>query len=315
MARPQAEINQTRTFGVEIEFLFPEDYNQDSAAEEIVDALESVGLPASWMQYTHLVTRKWKLVTDGSVYDDDNEYYGFELVSPVLTWDRIGEVELALQTLAEIGAVVNNRCGIHVHHDVRDYQMMDFVRIYELYASCEDELDNCVHPTRRGNRNTFCKTIKRLDIPKMRKQVQTFEEEYSGSTYPPVPDDAVGIILNRISGDYNTDSLRYLKLNVQSFRSYGTIEFRHFHGTLDPVAVKSWILLTQRIVETAKTQTRFHTKQKSWIDATFLLRFLKRGAIPEIAEARKYFDALRKDGEEARTRGWGEEAVFQTSFN
>jgi hypothetical protein len=315
MARPQAEINQTRTFGVEIEFLFPEDYTKDIAAEEIVDALESAGLPASWMQYTHLVTKKWKLVTDGSVYDDDNEYYGFELVSPVLTWDRIGEVELALQTLAEIGAVVNDRCGIHVHHDVRDYQMMDFVRIYELYVSCEDELDNCVHPTRRGNRNVFCKTIKRLDIPKMRQQIQTFEEEYSGSMYPPVPDDAVGLILNRISWDYNTDSLRYLKLNVQSFRSYGTIEFRHFHGTLDPVAVKSWILLTQRIVETAKTQTRFHTKQKSWIDLTFLLRFLKRGAIPEIAEARKYFDALRKDGEEARARGWGEEAVFQTSFN
>ena len=119
MARPQAEINQTRTFGVEIEFLFPDDYLRNDAAEEIVDALESVGLPASWMQYTHLVTRKWKLVTDGSVYED--EYYGFELVSPVLTWDRIGEVELALQTLAEIGAVINDRCGIHVHHDVLDH--------------------------------------------------------------------------------------------------------------------------------------------------------------------------------------------------
>jgi len=61
MARPQAEINQIRTFGVEIEFLFPEDYNQNSAAEEIVDALESAGLPASWMQYTHLVTKNGNL--------------------------------------------------------------------------------------------------------------------------------------------------------------------------------------------------------------------------------------------------------------
>jgi len=313
MAKPQATINYTRTFGVEIEFLYPEGYSMNISAEEIVEALTDAGLLASWEHYTHTVMRGWKLVTDGSVYE--NGYDGFELVSPVLTWNRIDEVELALKTLAEIGCVINTRCGIHVHHDVTDYQIMDFVRVYELYSSCEEEIDNCVHPTRRKNKNNFCKSLKRLNILKLRERVQDLEKQYSESTYRVTISDAIGVMLNQIRSDYETDSPRYLKLNVDSFRSYGTLEFRHFHGSLDPVAVKSWILLTQRIVETAKTQNRFHLKQKSWIDLTFLLRFLRRGAIPEIAAARKYFDNLRRESEAARIRGYGEEAVYQIVFN
>jgi hypothetical protein len=313
VAKPQATINCNRTFGVEIEFLYPEGYSVNSSADEIVDELEAVGISTSWENYTHSVMGCWKLVTDGSVYEDD--FDGFELVSPVLNWSRIGEVELALKTLEDIGCVINTRCGIHVHHDVKDYDVMDFVRVLELYKSCEDELDKCVHPTRRKNKNTYCKGLNQLNIQKIRKYVKDIKEQCSEMGYRVSASDAVSSILNQICGDYNTSSPRYLKLNVESFRSYGTIEFRHFHGTLDPVAVKSWILLTQRIVETAKTQTRFHTAPKNWLELTHLLRFLKRGSIPEIAAARKFFDALRKKGEAARVSGYGEWDVYQPAFN
>lgn len=303
----KAEINHSRTFGVEIEFLAPRrESTESSNAKRIARELSENGIETTWEKYTHEVMHRWKIVTDGSVYEPG--YDGFELVSPILTWERVGEVEDALLVLKnELKCGVNTRCGFHVHHDVNDYRPGDFVRVLELYSSGESTLDRCVHPTRRKNANTFCKSLRNINIPNIRKTVMGMAEEYSDYTNS----EAVSAVLNQIKYDYNTEKPRFMKLNLESYRPYGTIEFRHFHGTLDPIAARSWILLTQRIVETARIQTRFNLRQKDWLDLTFLIRFMRRGSIPEFAAARRYFDRIRELEDERRRNGLEIWSLFQ----
>lgn len=295
-----AKINTERTFGVEVEFLYPEEYpfTEDDAIDKIVSKLEQAGIQVQWERYSHRTVNHWKLVKDCSVIA--RGFHGFELVSPVLKWDRIDELVTAVDVLFDIGCCINGTCGLHVHHDVRDYSSMDFIRIFELYISCEDELDKLVHPNRRSDNNIYCHSLKQLDIKVARKRL----EEISCG-YETCGSDGVAVILDQIDDDILSNGNRYIKLNADSYRSYGTIEFRHYHGCLDPNTIKAWILLTQRIVETAKTQSRFNQVKRSWVEMTCLLRFMRQGKEidEEIIKARKLFDTFRSKAEEALAIG------------
>ncbi|WP_279236979.1 amidoligase family protein [Heliorestis convoluta] len=45
---------------------------------------------------------------------------------------------------------------------------------------------------------------------------------------------------------------RYLKLNIQSYWTHGTLEFRQHGGSLDGEKVTNWIIFSQSIVERSK---------------------------------------------------------------
>lgn len=188
-----------------------------NAAAEIVDALESAGLTS--LDAIHpFGYEKWKLVTHGSVYDDG--YYGFELVSPA----HLG-TGLACWTGSP------NPCpqdwgGCQQPVDSRS----PWCSWLPNDGFCSDLRTLCIM---RGWTWQLCQPYKETRTHSAKPlngkypahlPVQTFAPTF-GSMYMVTPDDAVGIILNRISGITTFDSPRYLKLNIQSFRSYGTIEF------------------------------------------------------------------------------------------
>lgn len=212
--------------GVEIEF-FGVSYNR------VVNALTQKGIEVAYMGYTHAVTNGWKLVTDISVTNrGTNVGKGLELVSPILYGDEgLDELEVVMSTLNSIGAKVDKTCGLHVHHDISDYDAKNLLYLYRLYFNYSKGIDSILPPSRRGSAgNYYCKALKK-------SEVKNFE-------YCRTPRDF-----------YYESSSRYVTLNCKSYIKYGTIEFRQHSGTIEFEKAEAWIILTHCMVNYCKYNT------------------------------------------------------------
>lgn len=225
-------MNNNRKFGIEIEGF-------GLTREELITGLTRKGIEVKSEGYNHSIRPHWKIVYDASIRADK----GFEIVSPPLKGENgINQVRIVAETIEELGGQVNRSCGLHIHHDVNDFTLDHFKNIYSLYHRFENTIDEIMPVSRRGNNNTFCKSIQ----GKMEelKDANSLEE------------------IRRIFQS------RYYKLNVQSFWRHGTIEFRQHSGTVNAEKIINWILLTQLMVERSISgdvkvgeRTEFNLKQ------------------------------------------------------
>ena len=209
--------------GVEIEFF-------GVSKDRVVEELTKKGINVSYMGYTHEVVRTWKLVTDVSVTAYGTGVgKGLELVSPILYGDEgLDELELVMNTLNSIGAKVDKSCGLHVHHDVADYELENMASLYKMYYNYSKAIDSILPKSRRGDaRNCYCKAL-------TRSQVANISNSYS---------------IARFVNDFPT---RYVALNCKSYVKYGTIEFRQHSGTIEFEKLEAWIVLSHCMVNYCK---------------------------------------------------------------
>lgn len=257
------KFNEERTFGVEIEFT-------TASRETVARLMKQKGLLAEVEGYNHSTRRHWKLITDSSC--------GFELVSPILKGrDGLNQLKLATEALAEAGAKVDRNCGLHVHHDINDLDAKQVANIYALYIKLEKTIDSFLPKSRRANNNIYCKSLFRFsDQQRVLDQLKT---------------------VNTMEDINNIFRTRYIKLNLQSYVKYGTIEFRQHSGTTEFEKIYNWILLTQQMVEAGKTPV-----QKTYNEKTDTIQSLRNklgliaalGADEEIVQMLKWYRGRAK---------------------
>lgn len=213
-----AEFNESRTFGVEIEFTQPSD-------RFVVERrLREAGINAQVEGYNHTTKNHWKIVTDASC--------GNELVSPILRGHQgLEEVKKVCAVLNSIGCKVDKRCGVHVHHYVGDLEIKNFRNLYIAYAKYENLIDSLMPVSRRGSNNNYCFSLIHGSYE------NTLENILSCKT------------LNDLENSFCS---RYYKLNIKSYVKYGTIEFRQHSGSTDATKITNWIMFTQLMVERSK---------------------------------------------------------------
>lgn len=237
-------FNEERTFGIEIEFFYG-GRSRSEAVERTLSSIRRKGIEVVFEGYTHRTTRHWKLVTDSSV-----NYEGLEIVSPVLKGaEGMRELELVLEALNDMDAKVDRSCGIHVHHDVSDYDVKAFKSLYGIYSRYEGTIDSMMSPSRRGNNNSFCRGMNFVGLDQLRG-AKTIE-------------DVLGLYRNR-----------YVKLNCASYRRQGTIEFRQHQGSTNYEKIASWLLITQMMVERSANST---VQLKQGVDDWFNFKKIIRG--------------------------------------
>lgn len=214
-----AEFNNERTYGIEIEFL-----DGTTSREIIANELRMAGINAFSVGYNHNTAGYWKMITDSSC--------GNELVSPVLKGkEGLEEIKKVCEVLNRLGCKINKKCGLHVHHYAGDLNVKNFKNLYVAYAKYEGLIDRLQPESRRTN-NEYCRSL------------------LSGGGY----DNLVNRLnecktIDQIRGIYYT---RYMKLNIESYIKYGTIEFRQCAGTTDANKIINWIMFTQLMVERSK---------------------------------------------------------------
>lgn len=202
-------------FGIELEVA------TSKSQREVVQALRDHGIDAVADHYGSAVNKnQWKVQYDGSIS-------GWEIVSPPLTDTE--ELKIVCFVLRRvIKARSSKKCGLHIHHDINDFNLEQIKNIYRLYSKYENTAIKSIQSPHRHN-NQYCRPV---------------------TTY-----------VNRVLESNTIDEFkrsmptRYLNINNQAYVKYGTIEFRGAQGTVEIDRILAWLELTHKIVEIAAEKT------------------------------------------------------------
>ncbi len=227
----EKKIKSNRTFGVEIEMLVPVSLGQNG----LCNLLEQNDIACPFLHYTHRVTPTWKLVTDSSL-NSKRGFRSYELVSPILQGQEgIDNLRKVLEIIENAGCQVNKSCGIHVHVGIQEYTVKNLTNLIKFYGKYEEEIDMVVAPSRRDTR--WARPLMIDSIWNNLNKCTTFEDVQ------------------------NLMCTRYKKINVFSYRRYGTVEFRQHGGSVNADKVCSWvIMLTNMCDKVAKKKNVVRNK-------------------------------------------------------
>jgi hypothetical protein len=212
-------MTTNRTFGIEIEAF-------GITKQAAMTALRNAGIDARIEGYNHEARGHWKIVSDATVPD------GFEVVSPVLTGEQgLAQAKVVLDALNAANARVDRRTGLHTHYGASDLTAAEIATVVRRYARFEDEIDAWMAPSRRGNANRFCRSVRSFLA--------------SGSVMQKLASRSI----NEACDAFGT---RYAKVNLEAWRRHRTIEFRQHGGTVEAEKALAWIRFGLGFIEESR---------------------------------------------------------------
>lgn len=250
----KGHFNGNRDFGIEIEFLIP----RGKTKETIANALRGVGVDCQVEAYNHRTAPHWKIVSDISVHDSSTHTGNNELVSPRLSGENgLRQVEKVCDVLNLLGCEVNKSCGLHVHQDVTDIvgesdrTATKFLKNLVLFcAKYENIIYKLISPSRLDNRQ-YSIPVRRVFF---RTQNMRLNNELS--TIKNDLDRKVKIVVNDKSESSVSGNLQHSRscgLNLYKIWQRGSVEFRYHNGTLNFEKIKSWVVVTNAIVNSVES--------------------------------------------------------------
>ncbi len=245
---------RTQRFGIEIEMT---GITREKAAEAIAEyfGTESFYLGTYYKTYgaKDRQGRTWKATYDSSIIAQKKsggrtvqaaDEYKCEIVSPILTYGDMADLQEIVRRLRHSGAFVNSQCGIHIHVDASRYTPQTLRNLVNIIASKEDILYKAlrIDPARlRWCKKTNEKLIETIN----RRKPQTMEALkdiwYAGSTR---------------GRDEHYNDTRYHGLNLHSTFTKGTVEFRLFNSTTHAGEIKAYIQFCLAVSHQALTQKK-----------------------------------------------------------
>lgn len=245
---------RTQRFGIEIEMT---GITRKKAAEVIAEyfGTESFYLGTYYKTYgaKDRQGRTWKATYDSSIIAQKKsggrtvqaaDEYKCEIVSPILTYEDMADLQEIIRQLRHKGAFVNSQCGIHIHVDASRYTPQTLRNLVNIIASKEDILYKAlrIDPARmRWCKKTNEKLVEAIN----RRKPQTMEALkdiwYAGSTR---------------GRDEHYNDTRYHGLNLHSAFTKGTVEFRLFNSTTHAGEVKAYIQFCLAVSHQALTQKK-----------------------------------------------------------
>lgn len=173
--------------------------------------LENFNLKATPSAYV------WREVGDGSLRNNGAEYVS----SPIAACDAPKALYDLLVVCLHDQCCFGPRTSSHVHVNVQDLSANQVKQIVQLYCVFEKVLFNFVGKGRA--KNIYCVPL--YDTSLMR--------EFNTRRIGPITE-----VWSKYTG-----------LNLIPLREKGTLEFRHMHGSNDPVKLSRWIRIILRLFD------------------------------------------------------------------
>ena len=237
-----SELLKKQLFGVEIEFT---GIYRELAAQILATELESrvIG-PARDAYYTRKVSdsrnRTWKIMRDSSIRparktgEEDIDEYRVEFVTPPLNYEDIELLQRIVRKSKEAGASANNSCGIHIHGDGSKHKAESLRRLVSFVVARQDLIYEALKVGDRKNR--WCKPLNEKLLIEMKKEKHITKADTEKIWYSEANDNYYGGISY---AHYN--ETRYHGINLHSFFTKGTVEFRLFNSTLHAGKIKAYV--------------------------------------------------------------------------
>lgn len=232
---------KTQNFGIEIELT---GITREQAAAQIADYFGTEyhfigqGCYNIWGA-TDRKGRTWKCERDASICCEDRYHhaardtYSCEVVSPILQYDDLEDLQNIVRKLREAGALANESCGIHVHIDGANHTAESLIRLVTLVVGRQDLFCEALQNESRCDR--WCQKTSKEMMKAMKKTAHTkadIERIYYSE------------LNNGYRGGINHQHYcpaRYRGLNLHALYTKGTIEFRLFNGTTHAGKIKAYI--------------------------------------------------------------------------
>jgi hypothetical protein len=234
---------KNQKFGVEVEMT---GITRKKAAAIVAEVLgETTSYPDATCYDTRAIIdqadRKWKVMRDSSITPVINDgttgsldEYRVEFVTPPLNYSDIELLQRIIRKLREGGAKAHHSCGIHIHVDGANHNPKSLRRLINFMTSRQDLIYEALEIGDRESR--WCHKLNSDLLAAMKKDKDITRERAEEIWYSRANDDYCGGIDHE---HYNTT--RYHGVNLHSYFSKGTVEFRLFNSTLHAGKIKAYI--------------------------------------------------------------------------
>ena len=234
---------KNQLFGVEVEMT---GITREKAARLVAGVLGTTpSHPESNYYHTRTIAdqaaRKWKIMRDSSITpirNDDTieplDEYRVEFVTPPLNYSDIELLQNIIRKLRENGAKAHSSCGIHIHVDGANHTAVSLRRLVNFMTARQDLIYEALQI---GDRESnWCHKLNKTLLDAMKKDKNLTKEKAEEIWYSRANDGYCGGIDHQ---HYN--STRYHGVNLHSFFTKGTVEFRLFNSTLHAGKIKAYI--------------------------------------------------------------------------
>jgi len=196
--------------------------------------------------------RKWRVVRDGSL---SHECSG-EIVSPILTYEDIEELQNIIRAVHQAGARADASCGIHIHINGRRFGAKSISNLVKLIHKQERLFEHAlgVSPHRLAR---FCRPIEADFVARLEMHPPMTMQQVSDAWYG-----------RRKTNPTRYDASRYHGLNLNSLFFRGTIELRYFNGSTHADEVKAYLQFALAIAAKALASKTASSKRREFNPAT-----------------------------------------------
>lgn len=234
---------KNQLFGVEVEMT---GITREKAARLVAGVLGTTpSHPESNCYHTRTIAdqaaRKWEIMRDSSITpirnDDTSEpldEYRVEFVTPPLNYSDIELLQNIIRKLRENGAKAHSSCGIHIHVDGANHTAVSLRRLVNFMTARQDLIYEALQIGDRES--SWCHKLNKTLLDAMKKDKYLTKEKAEEIWYSRANDGYCGGIDHQ---HYN--STRYHGVNLHSFFTKGTVEFRLFNSTLHAGKIKAYI--------------------------------------------------------------------------
>lgn len=234
---------KNQLFGVEVEMT---GIAREKAARLVAEVLGTTpSHPESNCYHTRTIAdqaaRKWKIMRDSSIEAIRNDgtsepldEYRVEFVTPPLNYSDIELLQNIIRKLRENGAKAHSSCGIHIHVDGANHTAVSLRRLVNFMTARQDLIYEALQIGDRES--SWCHKLNKTLLDAMKKDKNLTKEKAEEIWYSRANDGYCGGIDHQ---HYN--STRYHGVNLHSFFTKGTVEFRLFNSTLHAGKIKAYI--------------------------------------------------------------------------
>lgn len=236
---------QNQNFGVEIELT---GITRTDAAKIIAKHYGTNNVETGYDYYCSRYAidtkgRRWRCMSDGSITCQmkvngrtisASKEYSCEVVTPILQYDDLDDLQQIVRELREAGAIANSSCGIHVHVDGANHTAASLTRLMNFAIGRQDLFYEALQIGARADR--WCHKINKTLLNKMKSDTEKTKDSMEHIWYSPANDGYSGGIDHQ---HYN--STRYHGINLHAFFTKGTVEFRLFNGTTHAGKIKAYV--------------------------------------------------------------------------
>ena len=248
---------KNQKFGVEIEMT---GITRAKAAKLVAEVLESrASAPSADCYRTRKIKdqsgREWKVMRDGSISASINDgtsqsidEYSVEFVTPPLNYEDIELLQKIVRKLRENGAKANSSCGIHIHIDGANHTPDSLKRLINFMIARQDLVYEALEIKNRGNR--WCRKLNK-DLLKEMKACRNLSKSEAEQIWYSSANDGYSSGIDH----HHYNPTRYHGVNLHSYFSKGTVEFRLFNSTLHAGKIKAYIQFCLAVSAWAITDT------------------------------------------------------------